>query len=233
VIYAALRLLMRVLVYVVLAGLFTQVGKERVPRTGPLLVCSNHVSTLDPPLVPAFLPRNDSWSMAKAEYFERGRLVALIFRLYHAFPVVRHSADRAALKRAAGILRDGHTLVLYPEGTRIVSGGLHRPEPGAGFLATLSGAPIVPVAITGSREILGKGFRFPHRAPLRLEFGEPFRIAPRVDGKRVAHQDAADAIMLAIAELLPESLRGEFADLDAWRERVGRLRQPLESAGSR
>jgi 1-acyl-sn-glycerol-3-phosphate acyltransferase len=232
VIYAAMRLLMRLLVHTVLAGLFTMVGRERVPRTGALLVCGNHISTLDPPLVPAFLPRNDTWSMAKAEYFERGRLVALIFRLYHAFPVVRHSADRPALKRATNILREGQALVLYPEGTRIVSGGLHRPQPGAGFLATLSGAPIVPVAVSGSREILGKGFRLPHRAPLRLEFGEPFRIASRLDGKRVEHQDAADAIMLAVAELLPEELRGEFSDLDAWREKVGRLRQPLDS-GSR
>jgi 1-acyl-sn-glycerol-3-phosphate acyltransferase len=229
VIYAAMRLLMRLLVYTVLAGLFTQVGKERVPRSGPLLICSNHISTLDPPLLPAFLPRRDSWSMAKAEYFEHW-LVSFIFRNYHAFPVVRHSADRPALKRAGNILRSGQALILYPEGTRIVSGGLHRPEPGAGFLATLTGAPIVPVAISGSREILGKGFRLPHRAPLRLEFGAPFRIPSTLPGgKRVDRQDAADAIMLSVAELLPEPLRGEFSDLDAWRTRVGALRQRLGS----
>ena len=224
-IYAAMRLLMRSLVHVVLAGLFTLVGREKVPRSGPLLVCSNHVSTLDPPLLPAFLPRGDSWSMAKAEYFENP-VVKLIFRLYHAFPVIRHSADRAALRRAISIVRGGHALILYPEGTRIVSGGLHRPEPGAGFLATLTGAPIVPVAVSGSREVLGKGFRFPRRAPVRLEFGEPFRIPARLaNGGRVEHEDAAAAIMLAIAELLPEDLRGEFSDLDAWRKKVGGLRQ--------
>jgi 1-acyl-sn-glycerol-3-phosphate acyltransferase len=228
--YAFLRWVMRQLVHIVLFGLFTQVGRERVPRQGALLVCTNHISTLDPPLIPAFLPRNDSWSMAKAEYFERGGLKSWIFTAFHAFPVIRHSADRGAIRRATAILRDGHLLVLYPEGTRITSGGLHRPEPGAGFIAMLTGAPVLPVAITGSRAVFGKGFKLPRRAPLRVEWGEPFRIPSRLlDGRRVGHQDASDAIMLAIAEMLPEELRGEYADLDAWRSRVGGLRQPLSS----
>ena len=224
--YGFLRGVMRTLVHVVLAGRFTMVGRDRVPLAGPLLVCGNHVSTLDPPLVPAFLPRNDSWSMAKAEYFEGGGFRPWIFTAFHAFPVVRHSADRSAIRRATRILRDGNVLVLYPEGTRVVSGGMKRPEPGAGFLATLSGAPVLPVAVTGSREVFGKGFRLPRRAPLRLEFGVPFVIPARTrDGKRVGNQDAADAIMLSIAEMLPPELRGAFSDLDAWRARVGSLRQ--------
>jgi 1-acyl-sn-glycerol-3-phosphate acyltransferase len=228
--YAFLRWVMRMLVYTVLFGLFTEVGRENVPREGPLLVCGNHISTLDPPLIPAFLPRNDTWSMAKAEYFERGRLQKWIFTAFHAFPVVRHSADRAAIRRATTILREGQVLVLYPEGTRITSGGLHRPEPGAGFIAMLSGAPVLPVAVSGSREVFGKGFRLPRRAPLRLEFGKPFQIpSRRPDGSRVAHAEAADAIMLAIAELLPAELRGEYADLAAWRAKVGSLRQPVVS----
>ena len=70
--YAFLRGVMRFLVHTVLAGIFTLVGVDRVPKQGGVLVCSNHASTLEPPLLPAFLPRNDSWSMAKAEYFEGG-----------------------------------------------------------------------------------------------------------------------------------------------------------------
>ena len=224
--YSFLRWVMRMLVHVVLVGRFTMVGRERVPDTGSLLICGNHVSTLDPPLIPAFLPRNDSWSMAKAEYFEGSGFRHWIFTAFHAFPVVRHTADRTAIRRATAILREGQTLILYPEGTRVVSGGMTRPQPGAGFLATLTGATVVPVAVTGSREVFGKGFRFPRRAPLRLEFGEPFLIAARrPDGRRVEHQDAADAIMLSIAEMLPPELRGVFSDLDAWRARVGALRQ--------
>jgi 1-acyl-sn-glycerol-3-phosphate acyltransferase len=166
--------------------------------------------------------------MAKAEYFEGGGLKPWIFRAFHSFPVVRHSADRAAIRRATGILRDGHVLVLYPEGTRITSGGLHRAEAGAGFIATLTGAAVVPAAVTGSREVFGKGFRIPHRAPVRLEFGRPFRVpARRADGRRVDHQEAADAIMLAVAEMLPPEFRGVYSDLEGWRKKVGDLRQAL------
>ncbi len=227
--YGFLRWLMRLMARTVLLGIFTIVGRQGIPRSGPLLVCANHVSTLDPPLVPAFLPRNDSWSMAKAEYFEGTGFRPWIFKAFHSFPVVRHSADRAAIRRATNILRDGQVLVLYPEGTRIITGGLHRPEPGAGFIAMISGAPVLPVAITGSRQVFGKGFRLPRRAPLRLEFGTPFTVPSRLpDGGRVSYQDASDVIMLAIAELLPDELRGEFSDLDGWRRRIGHLRQPVK-----
>jgi len=223
--YAFLRGVMRLLVHTVLAGTFTLVGVERVPKHGAVLVCCNHASTLEPPLLPAFLPRNDSWSMAKAEYFEGRGFKPWIFAAFHAFPVVRHTADRTALKRATSILRQGAVLVLYPEGTRITSGGLHRSEPGAGFIAALSGAVVVPAAVTGGRDVFGKGFKVPHRAPLRLEFGEPFKVATRrADGRKVEHQDAADAIMLSVAEMLPPDLRGVYSDLDAWRARVGDLR---------
>ncbi|HVD00996.1 MAG TPA: lysophospholipid acyltransferase family protein [Candidatus Dormibacteraeota bacterium] len=222
--YAFLRGVMRLLVHTVLAGIFTLVGVERVPKQGAVLVCCNHASTLEPPLVPAFLPRNDSWSMAKAEYFEGGGFKPWIFTAFHAFPVVRHTADRAALKRATTVLRQGAVLVLYPEGTRITSGGLHRAEPGAGFIAALSRAVVVPAAVTGGRDVFGKGFKVPHRAPLRLEFGQPFKIPPRrTNGRKVEHQDAADAIMLSVAEMLPPDLRGVYSDLDAWRARVGDL----------
>jgi len=126
---------MRLVVRVYLDGLFSMEGVDRVAREGGLLVCSNHASTIDPPLLPAVLPRSDTWSMAKSEYFARPGFSRWLFTHYHAFPVVRHSADRAAIRRATTILREGHVLVLYPEGTRITSGGLHRPEPGAGFIA--------------------------------------------------------------------------------------------------
>lgn len=224
--YAFLRFVMRLIVTVYLAGLFRVEGRERFPRRGGVLVCPNHVSTVDPPLVPAYLPRGDSWSMAKAEYFSRPNFTNWLFTNYHAFPVVRHTADRRALKRAADILRGGHVLVVYPEGTRIETGGLERAEPGAGYLAQRLEVPVVPVALEGTRQCFPKGARWPRRVRVTMKIGRPFRIAAtHPDGRRVAAQDAADAVMLSIAELLPEAMRGKYADLDDLRARVGNLRQ--------
>ena len=222
--YAFLRWVMRTIVHVYVGGLFRLAGLEHVPLQGGLLVCPNHQSTVDPPLVPAFLPRSDTWSMAKAEYFEK-RWQAWLFRSYQAFPVVRHTADRKAVKRAFEILQAGQALIVYPEGTRVESGQLKEPEPGAGFLAQKTGVPVLPVALVGTRECFPKGARWPRRVPVRMILGETFRLSRKdAEGRRVHAEDAADAVMLSIAELLPESMRGRYADLDAWRSRVGHLR---------
>ena len=207
-------------------GLFTLRGAENVPRTGALLICPNHTSTVDPPLVPAFTPRNDVWSMAKSEYFQSP--MAWLFRWYQSFPVVRHTADRTALKRALGLLRDGHALLIYPEGTRTPSGILVKPEPGAGFIAQKADCLVLPVALAGTREVMPKGAKLPRRTPASMTFGKPFRVeSKRADGTKVSHQDASDAIMLRIAELLPEHLRGEFTDLESQRRRLEGVATPV------
>src|SRR5436309_476962 len=107
--YAAMRWLMRFMTTTYLAGLFKVNGLENVPRHGPLIVCPNHSANLDPPMVPAFLPRSDSWSMAKSEYFAKGGWMEWVFRAYHSFPVVRHTADRLQRRaRAASATRGSH-----------------------------------------------------------------------------------------------------------------------------
>src|SRR3954453_16576634 len=132
-----LRGLMRFMTRTYLVGLFTVEGVENVPSSGGLVVCGNHFATLDPPMVPAFLPRPDSWSMAKSEYFRKA-WQRWLFTAYQSFPVVRHTPDRAALRRAFALLKGGEVLVIYPEGTRVESGKLSTPEPGAGFIAQRS-----------------------------------------------------------------------------------------------
>jgi 1-acyl-sn-glycerol-3-phosphate acyltransferase len=219
-IYAFMRWLMRTLVHIYLVGLFRVIGTENIPRTGPVIICPNHSATLDPPMVPAYVPRDDTWSMAKSEFF-KGGLVAWIFRQYHAFPVVRHTADRAALRRAFEILKSGQALILYPEGTRVDSGVLAEPEPGAGFIAQRAACPVVPVGLTGTRECLPKGARWPRRVPVSVAFGKPFVVlSKRPDGSKISREEAAEAIMLEIAELLPERQRGAFEDVAAIRKRL-------------
>ncbi|HSS94740.1 MAG TPA: lysophospholipid acyltransferase family protein [Candidatus Dormibacteraeota bacterium] len=225
--YAFMRWLMRTLVHIYLAGLFKVIGAENIPRTGPVIICPSHSATLDPPMVPAFMPRGDTWSMAKSEFF-KGGFVAWIFRQYHAFPVVRHTADRTALRRAFEILQSGQALILYPEGTRVDSGVLAEPEPGAGFIAQRAACPVVPVGLTGTRECLPKGARWPRRVRVSVTFGKPFIVlSKRPDGSKISREEAAEAIMVEIAELLPERQRGVFKDVTAIRKRLQGVTAPV------
>jgi len=218
--YAFLRWVMRTLTRVYLVGLFRVEGMENVPRTGAMIVCPNHFGTLDPPMVPAFLPRGDTWNMAKSEYFKKAWM-RWLFTAYRAFPVVRHTADRVALRRSFDLLKAGQVLIMYPEGTRVEAGVLSKPEPGAGFIAQKADCPVLPVAVTGTRECLPKGKLWPRRVPVTVRFGKPFMVRQRrASGDRVSHEEAADAIMLKIAELLPADIRGAYSDLDSLRARL-------------
>jgi 1-acyl-sn-glycerol-3-phosphate acyltransferase len=225
--YALFTATMRAITRIYLAGLFEVTGAENVPRSGPIVVCPNHSGTIDPPLVPAFLPRTDAWSMAKSEYFENP-IHSWTFRHYHAFPVVRHTADRKALRRSFELLKNGHVLIIYPEGTRVDSGLLATPESGAGFIAQKAGCPVLPVGLTGTRECLPKGAHWPRRVAVTVRFGKPFLVEQRrPTGERISHEEASDAIMLAIAELLPPEKRGAYSDVDSLRNRLVGVTQPI------
>lgn len=230
--YALLTGTMRAITRIYLAGLFEVTGLENVPRHGPVIVCPNHSGTIDPPLVPAFLPRADAWSMAKSEYF-KSAISSWTFRHYHAFPVVRHTADRQALRRSFDLLTNGHGLIIYPEGTRVDSGQLASPEPGAGFIAQKAGCPVLPVGLTGTRECLPKGAHWPRRVRVTVTFGKPFLVEQRrPTGERISHEEASDAIMLAIAELLPADKRGMYSDVEALRKRLTGVTAPVGSGVS-
>ena len=207
--YLFLTRLGRFLTRLILGPSFELHGTPNVSPTGSLLIVSNHVGAVDPALIGSWTPR-PVWFMAKAELFRRwySRVWMIGF---HAFPVVRHSPDRQALKRALATLSSGGVLVLFPEGHRADDGRLQRAEPGAGFLARHSGAPIVPLAITGSERVLGRGHVIPRRAPVRMTYGPVFTIPERnPDGSRMDHQQTADFLMLKIAELLPLESQGAY-----------------------
>ena len=211
--YAFLRWAVRMLCRTYLGGNFHLEGRDWIPAAGGYLVCANHIGTIDPALLPAWVNRGDSWSMAKAESVEGNGFGTLVIRAYHAFGVVRHTADRRALRRAREILESGGVLFLYPEGHRAWDGHLQRAEPGAGFLARVSRVPVLPVAIVGTNDVMGKGHLFPRRRRVTIHFGPPCRLLDhRPDGSRVSYQEATDAIMLQIAAMLPERMWGEYAD---------------------
>jgi 1-acyl-sn-glycerol-3-phosphate acyltransferase len=207
--YLFLTRLARLLTRILLGSRFHLQGTSNVPARGPLLIVSNHVGAVDPAIIGAWAPR-PVWFMAKAELF-RGAF-AWLMRAYHAFPVVRHSPDRAALRRAFDLLKQGSAVVLFPEGHRSDEARLLRAEPGAGFIARRSGAPLLPLAITGTQEILGRGALIPRPADVSMTFGETFSLPDRnQDGSQMDHQQSADYLMGKIAQLLPLENQGAYA----------------------
>jgi 1-acyl-sn-glycerol-3-phosphate acyltransferase len=177
------------------------VGADRVPREGQLLLASNHLSVLDPALIGSVMPRQLDY-MAKTELFQIPGFGALIRRL-NAHPVDRSGSDSAALRLALRLLGDGRAVLVFPEGTRGVEGALQPARAGAGMLAALSGAPVMPVYIQGTGRALPKGAALPRPARVTVAFGEPIRFA-KTRG-RTRYQDASDEIMAAIGRLKAET----------------------------
>jgi 1-acyl-sn-glycerol-3-phosphate acyltransferase len=190
---------------------WTVEGADRIPSSGPVVLISNHLHLLDPPLLAA-CTRRRIHPMAKRELFETP-LVGWVLWPYGAFPVRRFSADMGALRAARGYLRNGHVVLMFPEGTRSKDAQLHPALPGAAMVALLADAPVVPVAITGTEQIRVPGvlFRWMKRDRLQITvtFGEPFSL--EYEGAESRHAEAAtDLIMRRIAALLPPSYQGAY-----------------------
>jgi len=190
------------------------VGRENVPRRGPLILASNHINLADPPIITVETPRRIVW-MAKQELF-RPLPLGLLFRLFGCIPVRRFEADLRALRQARQALARGLALGMFPEGTRSGRPGMGRAYPGTALLALQTGVPVLPVGIMGTEHI-----RLPRdisaflrgRAKVRLVFGRPFRLErpPRLTGAAV--EEATEAIMARIAQLLDPPYRGVYASL--------------------
>jgi 1-acyl-sn-glycerol-3-phosphate acyltransferase len=148
--------------------------------------------------------------MAKEELF-RPSLMGLVVRAYGAFPVRRSGVDRAALRHAFQILKKGEVLGMFPEGKRSFFHQLQEAQPGTAFIAARSGAPIVPVGISGSEQV--KGISFILRRPsIVVRIGRPFTVPSNDVSKlnRSGLAQQADLITERIAELLPPSYRGSL-----------------------
>lgn len=209
-IYGLLTGLTRVIVFTF--SRWTVEGVERVPTTGPVVLVSNHLNLLDPPLIAASCQPRHIHPMAKRELFETP-LIGWMLWPYGAFPVRRFSADIGALRAARGYLRAGHIVLMFPEGTRSLDAKLHPALPGAAMVALLAKAPIVPVAVTGTEQVRlpGTPFRWMrHARPrIRVVFGEPFTLDYDGAESRYA-EEATDLIMRRIAALLPMEYQGAY-----------------------
>ncbi len=166
-------------------------GLEHIPQHGAVIVCCNHISTLDPPLLGTPLKRKIHY-MAKAELFRFPGLAWLLLQL-GAFPVKRGGVSKDAIKRSLELLKDGKVIGVFPEGTR------NRPdEPGkkgAASLALKSGATVIPAAIIGRYSL----FR-----TIRIIYGKPIDLSGFADGGSTsdALEQATEKIMSEIRKLI-------------------------------
>jgi 1-acyl-sn-glycerol-3-phosphate acyltransferase len=143
------------------------VGAERIPASGPAILAANHESIWDPFILGVATPREIHY-MAKSELF-RSRPLAAVMRSLNAFPVERGGGDHAAMSEAGRLLAGGAVLGIFPQGTSKpeLQIGWHR---GAARLALATGAPLIPVRLTGTR-------RLPMRTRIRIVVGEPIAVA--------------------------------------------------------
>jgi 1-acyl-sn-glycerol-3-phosphate acyltransferase len=181
---------------------------ENFPRHGPALVVINHLGDADAVLLGASIPKAID-GMAKIEWYGHW-LAGSYLRAYGVIWVHQGRADRRALRAALEGLSQGRIVALAPEGRQSVEGGLEEGTEGAAFLAMKSGAPIVPVGMTGTENENIYNGKFWKRAKVTLAVGKPFYLK-EYDDRQTTLREGTRQIMKSLADLLPQSYRGRYS----------------------
>jgi 1-acyl-sn-glycerol-3-phosphate acyltransferase len=192
-------------------------GLENVPASGPAILASNHLSIIDSVYLPLMVPRPVVFP-AKAEYFTAkgpvGRVWAAYLRSTNQLVLDRADTKsaQATLEAAVEILRSGELFGFYPEGTRSPDGRLYRGRTGIGWLALNSGAPVIPVAMLGTRKMMPPGTSFPRPGKVQIKIGKPLEFGHLAgDPPGRARRVVADEVMRAIGELSGQEYVHEYA----------------------
>jgi 1-acyl-sn-glycerol-3-phosphate acyltransferase len=204
-------------------------GFERVPGRGPAIVAINHTSFLDSLLTISYASE-DILPMAKVELFKPP--FGPVFWNYGAFPVRRGQGDLSAMRRALQILREGHMMLISPEGTRTKSGTLEAPHEGIALLAIKSGAPILPVAIWGGK-MFWHNIKRLRRTPVGMRVGEPLVVLPlHSKPTREIMRAITDELMFYIARMLPLEYRGLYSEVEKVAPRYVKLQSEVLAQSS-
>ena len=196
------------------------IGAEHVPNRGGVILAGNHLAVADSFFMPLHLRRKVVFP-AKQEYFTSpgftGKLKKWFFSGVGQFPIDRSSgsAAQAALDTSVRVLRDGHVLGIYPEGTRSPDGRLYKGKTGVAHIALESGCPVVPVAVIGTDRVNPIGSKMWWPRKLEVRFGEPldFSRYDGLSGDRFVERSITDEIMYALMELSGQ----EYVDMYAAR----------------
>lgn len=201
------RLAMKLLTFFTMRAVIK--GLENFPKKGPAVIVFNHLGDADTVLLVAAIPVAAE-GIAKVELYDHW-LVGPVFRAYGFIWVHRGKPDRRALRAALDALKEGRMVAVAPEGRESLTGGLEEGTEGAAFLAVKSGAPIVPIALTGTDNKTVHERKWWQRIPVTLTVGEPFFIQEQADHQQTM-RDGTEQVMISLARLLPESYRGVYGD---------------------
>jgi 1-acyl-sn-glycerol-3-phosphate acyltransferase len=185
---------------------------ERLPQ-GNLIIAANHLGRLDTAVLLYILEREDI-IMPVAEKYKNHPLYGAVGRAANAIWLNRFEADYSAFRQILDRMKQGGLLVIAPEGTRSKTEALQEGKMGVAFLASKSGYPVLPVAVTGTedRGVIKNLMHF-RRTKITVRGAYPFNIQiPNGKGREEAMRLATDEIMCQIAALLPEKYRGVYAD---------------------
>lgn len=173
------------------------IGREHIPKEGPVILCANHISLWDPPLLGSGIERQVNF-MAKEELFRIPGLNFLLVK-FGAFPVKRGAGDRAAIRATLKLLEEGKIFGIFPEGTRSKTGEVGEGMPGVAMFALKSEAAVIPVAIIGPYRM----FR-----PIKIVYGKPIDLAQLRETKTGSDtlKATSDLIMAHIKELRSQHL---------------------------
>lgn len=201
-------------------------GLDNFPKQGPAVIVFNHLGDADAVVLMALFPYVIAEGLGKIELHDHW-LVGPAFRAYGIIWVHRGRPDRRALRAALDGLARGRMVALAPEGRQTVTGGLEEGNEGAAFLALRSGAPVVPIALTGTEnQHIYDHLKKLKRAPVSVTVGRPFLLAEAQGGeleragiprRREILQQGTRRIMKELARLLPESYRGTYGTSGAER----------------
>lgn len=206
-----LRFLLKYVGFTMLAKLDRVEGLENVPREGPALLMINHIAFIDPIVVMHVLKRNIT-PLAKIEVYSYP-IIGILPRLWGVIPVRREDVDRRAVQMVLEVLRAGEIVLVAPEGTR--SPKLQQGKAGIAYLASRSGAPVVPVAIQGSEGF--PAIRFSEswkNQGASVKFGRAFNFRQEYSQAGLDQlRQMTDEAMYQLAVLLPPERRGYYSDL--------------------
>ncbi|MDR2429308.1 MAG: 1-acyl-sn-glycerol-3-phosphate acyltransferase [Puniceicoccales bacterium] len=195
--------------FITLFGRVDARGLHNIPP-GPSILASNHQSHIDPALIAGTLGR-ELYFFARKTLFDQP-LLGHVMRTCNTIPVDRDAhSDITAFKRIFTALRNGHPLLIFPEGTRSPDEQLQNAQPGIGLIACKTQIPVVPIRAHGTHAMLPRNALIPrHRIPLTITYAPPMAPAEYDPGEQhpARYHEAARRIMARIAAIppLPETL---------------------------